>query len=65
MTHMVYYTIMQSKRLYAWETGPVDDIALGLLCGDSADIRVRCPVSHHVKGLTDAVCRSYLLCPCR
>ena len=23
-----------SKRLYAWETGPVDDLALLLLCGD-------------------------------
>jgi ATP-dependent RNA helicase DHX29 len=31
---------MQSKRLYAWEVGPVDDRALALLCGDQADIRV-------------------------
>jgi ATP-dependent RNA helicase DHX29 len=23
-----------SKRLYVWETGPVDDLALLLLCGD-------------------------------
>lgn len=30
---------MQSKRLYAWETGPVDDRALALLCGE-AEIRL-------------------------
>jgi len=30
---------MQSKRLYAWETGPVDDRALALLCGE-ADFRI-------------------------
>ena len=30
----------QSKKLYAWETGPVDDVALVLLCGD-ADFKVR------------------------
>jgi len=30
---------MQSKRLYAWETGPVDDRALALLCGE-ADFRL-------------------------
>jgi ATP-dependent RNA helicase DHX29 len=24
-----------SKKLYAWETGPVDDLAMLLLCGDS------------------------------
>ena len=23
-----------SKKLYVWETGPVDDLALLLLCGD-------------------------------
>jgi len=31
---------MQSKKLYAWETGPVEDRALALLCGDQADFRV-------------------------
>jgi len=31
---------MQSKRLYAWETGPVDDRALALLCGDQVDARL-------------------------
>lgn len=31
---------MHSKRLYAWETGPVDDTALALLCGDIADFKV-------------------------
>jgi len=25
-----------SKKLYVWETGPVDDVALILLCGDSS-----------------------------
>lgn len=31
---LCYFTIMQSKRLYAWETGPVDNLALALLCGE-------------------------------
>ncbi|EEB97265.1 hypothetical protein MPER_03458, partial [Moniliophthora perniciosa FA553] len=26
---------MHSKKLYAWETGPVDDMALLLLCGEA------------------------------
>ncbi|KAJ9118123.1 hypothetical protein QFC22_004024 [Naganishia vaughanmartiniae] len=39
VNHMVYYTIMQSKKLYAWETSPVDDIALFLLCGEILDIK--------------------------
>ncbi|OCF60762.1 DEAH box polypeptide 36 [Kwoniella mangroviensis CBS 10435] len=38
--YLAYFTIMQSKRLYAWETGPVDDKALALLCGDIADFRI-------------------------
>jgi len=25
---------MHSKKLYAWETGPVDDVSLLLLCGE-------------------------------
>lgn len=33
--YLVYFTLMQSKKLYAWETGPVDDISLVLLCGES------------------------------
>lgn len=32
---------MQSKKLYAWETGPVNDRAIALLCGDSPDFKVR------------------------
>lgn len=28
-----------SKKLYAWETGPVEDMALLLLCGE-ADFKV-------------------------
>ncbi|OXB39837.1 DEAH box polypeptide 36, partial [Cryptococcus neoformans] len=38
--YLAYFTIMHSKRLYAWETGPVDDTALALLCGDIADFKV-------------------------
>ncbi|KAL5495158.1 hypothetical protein ACEPAI_620 [Sanghuangporus weigelae] len=34
VNYLCYFTIMQSKRLYAWETGPVDDIAIILLCGE-------------------------------
>jgi ATP-dependent RNA helicase DHX29 len=30
----------QSKKLYAWETGPVDNMALLLLCGD-CEVKVR------------------------
>jgi len=37
--HLSYYTLMHSKKLYAWETGPVDDLALILLCGQS-DIKL-------------------------
>ncbi|KAF9452647.1 P-loop containing nucleoside triphosphate hydrolase protein [Macrolepiota fuliginosa MF-IS2] len=33
--HFAYFTLMHSKRLYAWETSPVDDLAMLLLCGDS------------------------------
>lgn len=38
--NLVYYTLMQSKKLYAWETGPIDDRALALLCGDFVDTKV-------------------------
>jgi predicted DNA-binding protein (MmcQ/YjbR family) len=24
-----------SKKMYAWETGPIDDLAIVLLCGES------------------------------
>ncbi|TFY83774.1 hypothetical protein EWM64_g246 [Hericium alpestre] len=34
VNHLAYFTLMQSKKLYAWETGPVDDISLMLLCGE-------------------------------
>ncbi|KAH6917258.1 pre-mRNA-splicing factor ATP-dependent RNA helicase prp22 [Coprinopsis sp. MPI-PUGE-AT-0042] len=33
--HLGYFTLMQSKKLYAWETGPVDDLAILLLCGET------------------------------
>ncbi|KAN0128433.1 hypothetical protein V8E53_013822 [Lactarius tabidus] len=32
--YLAFFTIMRSKKLYVWETGPVDDLALLLLCGD-------------------------------
>ncbi|PWN49201.1 putative DNA/RNA helicase [Violaceomyces palustris] len=32
---LVYFTIMQSRKLYAWETGLVDIKPLLLLCGDA------------------------------
>ncbi|ESK98316.1 atp dependent rna [Moniliophthora roreri MCA 2997] len=35
VNHLVYFTLMHSKKLYAWETGPVDDMALLLLCGEA------------------------------
>ncbi|KAI0051742.1 P-loop containing nucleoside triphosphate hydrolase protein [Auriscalpium vulgare] len=38
--HLVYFTLMHSKKLYAWETGPVDDVALALVCGD-CDFKAR------------------------
>ncbi|KAG6911865.1 hypothetical protein DXG01_000112 [Tephrocybe rancida] len=34
VNHLAYFTLMHSKRLYAWETGPVDDMAMLLLCGE-------------------------------
>lgn len=53
--HLSYFTLMcfssdakknyiltsnrHSKKLYAWETGPVDDVAMFLLCGE-CDFRV-------------------------
>ncbi|TFK76976.1 P-loop containing nucleoside triphosphate hydrolase protein [Pluteus cervinus] len=33
--YLTYFTLMRSKRLYAWEVGPVDNLALLLLCGDT------------------------------
>jgi len=34
VNHLAFFTIMHSKKLYVWETGPVDDVALLLLCGE-------------------------------
>lgn len=31
---------MHSKKLYAWEVGPVDDRAVALACGDQAEVKV-------------------------
>lgn len=39
VNHLVYFTLVQSKRLYAWETGLVDDKAILMMCGD-ADFKV-------------------------
>ncbi|KAG2029093.1 hypothetical protein BDR03DRAFT_1018907 [Suillus americanus] len=33
--HLVYFTLMHSKKMYAWKTGPIDDLAIVLLCGES------------------------------
>ncbi|CBQ67989.1 probable DNA/RNA helicase (DEAD/H box family II) [Sporisorium reilianum SRZ2] len=33
-SYMLYHTMMQSKKLYAWETGLMDDKAVYMLCGD-------------------------------
>ncbi|WVN88411.1 uncharacterized protein L203_103620 [Cryptococcus depauperatus CBS 7841] len=38
--YLIYFTIMHSKRLYAWEVGPVENISLALLGGDIADFKV-------------------------
>lgn len=32
--HLAYFTLMHSKKLYVWETAPVEDLAMVLLCGD-------------------------------
>ncbi|TRM65724.1 P-loop containing nucleoside triphosphate hydrolase protein [Schizophyllum amplum] len=34
VNHLAYFTLMHSKKLYVWETSPVDDMAIALLCGD-------------------------------
>ncbi|KAF4605335.1 hypothetical protein EYR40_004119 [Pleurotus pulmonarius] len=34
MNYLAYFTLMRSKKLYAWETSPVNDIAMVLLCGE-------------------------------
>ncbi|EGN98639.1 hypothetical protein SERLA73DRAFT_107710 [Serpula lacrymans var. lacrymans S7.3] len=34
VNYLSYFTLMHSRKLYAWETGPVDDISLLLLCGE-------------------------------
>ncbi|TCD67025.1 hypothetical protein EIP91_000645 [Steccherinum ochraceum] len=34
VNYLAYFTLMHSKKLYAWETGPVEDMALLLLCGE-------------------------------
>ncbi|KAJ7070917.1 P-loop containing nucleoside triphosphate hydrolase protein [Mycena amicta] len=39
VNHLVYFTLMHSKKLYVWETGPSEDIAILLLCGE-ADFRL-------------------------
>jgi len=35
VNYLCYFTLMHSKKLYAWETGPIDDLSLLLLCGDA------------------------------
>ncbi|KIJ68314.1 hypothetical protein HYDPIDRAFT_24607 [Hydnomerulius pinastri MD-312] len=36
---LAYFTLMHSKKLYAWETAPMDDLAILLLCGE-CDIKL-------------------------
>ncbi|KIO31878.1 hypothetical protein M407DRAFT_217155 [Tulasnella calospora MUT 4182] len=33
--YLAFFTLMHSTKLYVWETGPVDSLALVLLCGDT------------------------------
>ncbi|XP_006454441.1 hypothetical protein AGABI2DRAFT_182424 [Agaricus bisporus var. bisporus H97] len=33
--YFAYFTLMHSKKLYAWENGPADELAILLLCGDT------------------------------
>ncbi|KAH9486800.1 putative helicase C15C4.05 [Psilocybe cubensis] len=35
VNHLTYFTLMHSKKLYAWETAPVDDLSMLLLCGEA------------------------------
>lgn len=38
----------QSKKLYAWETGPVDDLAMVLLCGEPEfKVCISCVSTHN------------------
>lgn len=39
-TFLAYFNIQQSKKLYVWENGVVDEKAVLLLCGD-VDVKVR------------------------
>lgn len=42
-TFLTYFNIQQSKKLYVWENGVVDEKSVLLLCGD-VDVKVRvCP----------------------
>ncbi|KAG1716543.1 hypothetical protein ID866_595 [Astraeus odoratus] len=34
VNYLAYYTLMHSKKLYAWEATPVDDLTILLVCGD-------------------------------
>lgn len=39
-TFLCYFTLLQSRKLYAHEVAPIDIMALILLCGD-IDLKVR------------------------
>ena len=41
LNHLLYFTIMQSRRLYAREVAPISDAALILLCGD-VEVKFSC-----------------------
>jgi len=34
VNHLSYFTLMHSKKLYAWDTGPAEDLAIVLLGGE-------------------------------
>ncbi|RXK37048.1 hypothetical protein M231_05636 [Tremella mesenterica] len=39
-THLIYFTLMRSKKLYAWEISPINEKTLIMMCGDQLDIKI-------------------------
>ncbi|CAO1617715.1 unnamed protein product [Sympodiomycopsis kandeliae] len=39
LSHLIYFTIMQSRKLYVRELAPIQDISLILLCGSDLDLK--------------------------
>jgi hypothetical protein len=40
-TSILIITLVTFAQLYAWETGPVTDLAVFLLCGEVVDYKVK------------------------